>query len=99
MKCLDAINAYERLYDWPMLKFPMTLKDIKKFEEANNISVNVYSVHKEEEEEEEGEEEEEEDKKIVLKIMKIMRRRRMTNHADWSSSCMCESFWNSNVRS
>ena len=37
-----SYQAYEVLYDWSMLKFPVPLTDIKKFGKANNISINVY---------------------------------------------------------
>ena len=34
--------------DFSMLKFPLTLRSIGKFEEKNNISVNVYAVDEKE---------------------------------------------------
>ena len=37
-----AYRHYEKLYDWSSLNFPVLLKDITKFEKANNIRVNVY---------------------------------------------------------
>ena len=37
-----SYRHYENLYDWSILIFPVLLKDITKFEKANNISVNVY---------------------------------------------------------
>ena len=38
-----SIQMY--LYDWSMLKFPVAVHNIKKFEEVNNVSVNVYAVY------------------------------------------------------
>ena len=37
-----SYRAHEQNYDWSMLTFPVLLKDIKKFEKTNNMSINVY---------------------------------------------------------
>ena len=39
---VSSYSTYEELYDWSMLTFPVALKYIKKFEERNNVIVNVY---------------------------------------------------------
>ena len=36
--------VYENKYDFTMLSLPVPLKDIPKFEQSNNISINVYGV-------------------------------------------------------
>ena len=37
-----AYRHYEKNYVWSMLKYPVAIRDITKFEKANRISVNVY---------------------------------------------------------
>ena len=39
---VDSYRRYEDQYDWSMLMFPVLLRDIQKFEKANNVSINVY---------------------------------------------------------
>ena len=46
----DRVSSYsytetlEDVPDFTMLKFPVTLQNINKFEKMNNISINVYTV-------------------------------------------------------
>jgi hypothetical protein len=44
---VDNLTMYEDRYKWDMIDFPTPLKDIKKFESANNISVNVFALDEE----------------------------------------------------
>ena len=50
----DRVSSYmsfeiqEDAPDFSMLKFPVTLRSIGKFEEKNNISINVYAVDEKE---------------------------------------------------
>jgi hypothetical protein len=36
----------ENRYNWDVISFPVTVKDIPKFEKANNISINVFGLEK-----------------------------------------------------
>ena len=39
-----SLLKYADAPDFAMLTYPVPMKDIKKFEKANNISVNVYNI-------------------------------------------------------
>ena len=41
---LTGLNKFKDNYDWSELEFPVSIKDIGKFETRNNISVNVLAV-------------------------------------------------------
>ncbi|XP_011687463.1 PREDICTED: uncharacterized protein LOC105449778 [Wasmannia auropunctata] len=41
---------YETVLEFAGIEFPMTLKDITKFERANDVSINVYCIEKERDE-------------------------------------------------
>ena len=40
-----SYREYENLYDWSMLSFPVSLDQIEKFEEKNNVSIHVFAVY------------------------------------------------------
>ena len=40
----DRVRKFMDNYDWSGLEFPVSIKDIGKFETRNNISVNVLAV-------------------------------------------------------
>ena len=41
---ISSYQKYEQEYDFTMLKFPVAIKDIIKFETRNKISINVYGL-------------------------------------------------------
>ena len=41
---VSNLRKFTDNYDWPGLEFPVSIKDIGKFETRNNISVNVLAV-------------------------------------------------------
>ena len=41
---VSYLRKFTDNYDWPGLEFPVSIKDIGKFETRNNISVNVLAV-------------------------------------------------------
>ena len=41
---ISNLREFSNNYDWPGLKFPVSIKDINAFEMNNDISVNVLSV-------------------------------------------------------
>ena len=43
-QCLSNLRKFMDNYDWSGLEFPVSIKDIGKFETRNNISVNVLAV-------------------------------------------------------
>ena len=43
-QCVSNLRKFMDNYDWSGLKFPVSIKDIGKFETKNNISVNVLAV-------------------------------------------------------
>ena len=45
----SSYTAYENLYDYSGLKFPVSLNQIKVFENRNKISINVYGIEDDEE--------------------------------------------------
>ena len=49
-----ACEGYEDAPDFSMLTYPVSLREIKKFEKVNNISVNVYAIGENEDEEASG---------------------------------------------
>ena len=44
LQCLSNLRKFTDNYDWSGLEFPVSIKDIGKFETRNNISVNVLAV-------------------------------------------------------
>ncbi|KAF4529325.1 hypothetical protein B566_EDAN017613 [Ephemera danica] len=44
---IDRLRRFEEEYNWKNINFPTTLKDIKKFEQDNDITVNVFSLDEE----------------------------------------------------
>ncbi|KAF4518575.1 hypothetical protein B566_EDAN015733 [Ephemera danica] len=44
---IQNLQAFEGEYDWKKINFPTTLKDINKFEQDNDITVNVFSLDEE----------------------------------------------------
>ena len=45
---VSNLRKFNNNYDWSGLEFPVSIKDIGKFETRNNISVNVLAVEKRE---------------------------------------------------
>ena len=43
-QCVSNLRKFMDNYDWSGLEFPVSIKDIGKFETRNNISVNVLAV-------------------------------------------------------
>ena len=43
-QCVSNLRKFTDNYDWSGLEFPVSIKDIGKFETRNNISVNVLAV-------------------------------------------------------
>ena len=43
-QCVSNLRKFMDNYDWSELEFPVSIKDIGKFETRNNISVNVLAV-------------------------------------------------------
>ena len=43
-QCISNLRKFMDNYDWSGLEFPVSIKDIGKFETRNNISVNVLAV-------------------------------------------------------
>ena len=43
-QCVSNFRKFKDNYDWSGLEFPVSIKDIGKFETRNNISVNVLAV-------------------------------------------------------
>ena len=43
-QCVSNLREFTDNYDWSELEFPVSIKDIGKFETRNNISVNVLAV-------------------------------------------------------
>ena len=43
-QCVSNLRKFKDNYDWSGLEFPVSIKDIGKFETRNNISVNVLAV-------------------------------------------------------
>ena len=43
-QCVSNLRTFMDNYDWSGLEFPVSIKDIGKFETRNNISVNVLAV-------------------------------------------------------
>ena len=43
-QCASNLRKFMDNYDWSGLEFPVSIKDIGKFETRNNISVNVWAV-------------------------------------------------------
>ena len=43
-QCVSNLRKFMDNYDWSRLEFPVSIKDIGKFETRNNISVNVLAV-------------------------------------------------------
>ena len=43
-QCVSNLRMFTGNYDWSGLEFPVSIKDIGKFETRNNISVNVLAV-------------------------------------------------------
>ena len=43
-QCVSNLRKFKDNYDWSGLEFPVSIKDIGKFENRNNISVNVLAV-------------------------------------------------------
>ena len=43
-QCVSNLRKFMDNYDWSGLEFPVSMKDIGKFETRNNISVNVLAV-------------------------------------------------------
>ena len=43
-QCVSNLRKFMDNYDWSGLEFPVSIKDIGKFETRNNISVNVFAV-------------------------------------------------------
>ena len=41
---VSNLRKFKDNYDWSGLEFPVSIKDIAKFENRNNISVNVLAV-------------------------------------------------------
>ena len=41
---VSNLRKFKDNYDWSRLEFPVSIKDIGKFENRNNISVNVFAV-------------------------------------------------------
>ena len=41
---VSNLRKFKDNYDWSVLEFPVSIKDIEKFETNNNISVNVLAV-------------------------------------------------------
>ena len=46
-QCVSNLRKFPDNYDWSRLKFPISLKDIGKFENKNNVSVNILVVEEE----------------------------------------------------
>ena len=43
-QCISNLRKFMDNYDWSGLEFPVSIKDIGKFETRNNISVNISAV-------------------------------------------------------
>ena len=43
-QCVSNLRKFMDNYDWSRLEFPVSIKDIGKFETQNNISVNILAV-------------------------------------------------------
>ena len=43
-QCVSNLRKFIDNYDWSELKFPVSIKDIGKFENRNNVSVDVLAV-------------------------------------------------------
>ena len=46
-QCVSNLRKFPDNYNWSGLKFPVSIKDIGKFENKNNVSVNVLAVEEE----------------------------------------------------
>ena len=46
-QCVSNLRKFTDNYDWSGLKFPVSIKDIGKFENKNNVSVNILVVEEE----------------------------------------------------